>query len=333
MRKLVWLLILLAALWGAWWVTATTQMQSAVTSLLDARRAAGWEVALDGTAKAGFPLTLANRLRGLALSDPKGQLSLNAPQATLSAPAWWPGDLSVAAPRLTVETRAGVLPVKVTATDFAADLSLHPGLALELDRLTAQSAGLRLDGPDGLLLEVAEVHAAMRQSANDPATYDLQVLPGAITPGPLLQRLFSEDGAPATAPRLAARVEVSFDKPIDRHAAVRGNEPRLQGVDLKVVRIAWGDIAMSAEGTLAIDAEGLPAGALTLKVTNWPRLLDIAQRAALLPPSMRLQVEAMLGALANRGDTPDGLDLELVFADGQMTLAGIPLGPAPSLLR
>ena len=56
MRKLVWLLIVLAVLWGAWWATATTQMQSTLTGLLDTRRAAGGEVTLKDISKSGFPL-------------------------------------------------------------------------------------------------------------------------------------------------------------------------------------------------------------------------------------------------------------------------------------
>jgi len=333
MRKVIWLLILLAALWGGWWAVATTQMQSAVSSLLDARRTAGWEVALDGTAKAGFPLTLENRLDGLALADPSKRVTLQSSELTLSAPAWWPGDLSIKTPLLRLEAPAGALPVKVTATDLDARLSLHPGLALELKELAAQTAGLRLDGPDGMLLEVGQARAEMRQTSDRPRTYDLYFLPKAITPGPFLHRLFAQDDTPAAAPQVVARAQMTFDRPLDRQAGLRGNEPRVEEFNLTETRITWGEITLMAEGALAIDAQGQPDGALSLRVTNWARLVDIAQRAGLLPPSMRLQVETMLSALENRGDTPGGLNLELVFAEGQMTLADIPLGPAPLLLR
>ena len=78
MRKLVWLLIVLAVLWGAWWATATTQMQSTLTGLLDTRRAAGWEVTLKDISKSGFPLALQNRLSGLAVAAPARGLAFEA---------------------------------------------------------------------------------------------------------------------------------------------------------------------------------------------------------------------------------------------------------------
>ena len=85
MRKLVWLLIVLAVLWGAWWATATTQMQSTLTGLLDTRRAAGWEVTLKDISKSGFPLALQNRLSGLAVAAPARSLAFEAPQLGLVA--------------------------------------------------------------------------------------------------------------------------------------------------------------------------------------------------------------------------------------------------------
>ncbi len=333
MRKLVWLLILLAALWGAWWAVATAQMQSAVSRLLDARRAAGWEVNLDSISKGGFPLTLQNTLSGVSLTDPAQGFQLEAAKTTLSAPVWWPGDLSVKAPRLHLETAAGRLPVEVTAKDVDGRLSLYPGLALELQQLTLHSGMLELEGPDGPLLEIAQARAEMRHLAAEPKTYSLQILPDAITPGPLLRRLFSEDGPPTLAPTLSANAKVTFNHPLNRHTAMRRQAPQVQQIALSEARITWGNLALAASGTLTVDPQGQPEGALNLKVKNWARLVDIAQRAGVLPPSMRLQAETMLRALENRGGTPGGLDLDLAFADGQMSLAGIPLGPVPRLLR
>ena len=109
MRKLVWLLIVLAVLWGAWWVTATTQMQSTLTGLLDSRRAAGWEVTLKDISKSGFPLALQNRLSGLAVAAPARSLAFEAPQLDLSAPVWWPGDLSARASVASAALPAGAL--------------------------------------------------------------------------------------------------------------------------------------------------------------------------------------------------------------------------------
>ncbi|MEP2683194.1 MAG: DUF2125 domain-containing protein [Sulfitobacter sp.] len=334
MRKLVWLLIVLAVLWGAWWATATTQMQSTLTGLLDTRRAAGWEVTLKDISKSGFPLALQNRLSGLAVAAPARGLAFEAPQLDLSAPVWWPGDLSARASVASAALPAGALPLTLNIRDLRAELALHPGTTLQLEAIELRSTHLEVNGPDGLLLEAEEPRMRVTQSSGAARDYDIALLPGGITPGPLLRKVLG-DGAvqPGGQPILSARMAVTFARPLDRHSAVAGTLPQIDALTVENVDAAWGDVALGAEGALTFDAEGIPDGVLSLRVTNWTKLLDAGERGGFLPRSMRGQVNTMLRLLEARGSTPGGLDLDLVFADGQMVLAGLPLGPAPRLIQ
>lgn len=334
MRKLVWLLIVLAVLWGAWWATATTQMQSTLTGLLDTRRAAGWEVTLKDISKAGFPLTLENRLSDLSVAAPARGLAFEAPQLDLSAPVWWPGDLSARASAANAALPAGALPLTLNMSDLRADVELHPGSTLQLEALKVRSAYLEVNGPDGPLLEAEEPQMRVTQSSAAARDYDIALLPGGITPGPLLRKVLGEGaGQPGGQPILSARMAVTFARPLDRHSAMAGRLPQIDALTVENVDAAWGDVALAAEGALTFNAQGTPDGVLSLRVTNWSKLLDAGERAGFLPPSMRGQVNTMLRLLEARSGTPGGLDLDLLFADGQMTLAGIPLGPAPRLIQ
>ncbi|UOA13850.1 MULTISPECIES: DUF2125 domain-containing protein [Sulfitobacter] len=334
MRKLVWLLILLVALCSAWWAAATTQMQSTVNALLDSRRAAGWDVTLKDIGKAGFPLTLQNRLSGLSVAEPNQSIAFEAPQLDLSAPVWWPGDLSARAPVAQAAFPAGALPLVLNMRNMQADLDLHPGLSLQLEQMEARSTYLEVNGPDGLLLEAEESRLRVTQSSDAANEYNIAVLPGRITPGPLLRRVLGEAIAqPGGQPILSARMAVTFARALDRHSAVAGTLPQIDALTVENVDAAWGDVALGAEGALTFDAQGIPDGVLSLRVTNWSKLLDAGERGGFLPPSMRGQVNTMLRLLEARGGTPGGLDLDLVFAEGQMVLAGIPLGPAPRLIQ
>ena len=334
MRKLVWLLIVLAALWGAWWAAATTQMQSTLTRLLDTRRAAGWEVTLKEIDKAGFPLSLQNRLSGFAVADPARGLAFEAPQLDLSAPVWWPGDLSARAPVAAADLPAGALPLTLKMRDLRADLELHPGTSLQLEAMELRSTHLEVDGPDGLLLEAEEPRMRIAQSGSAARDYAIALLPGGITPGPLLRKVLGDGaGQPGGQPILSARMAVTFARPLDRHSAMAGTLPQIDALTVENVDAAWGEVALGAEGALTFDPAGIPDGVLSLRVTNWTKLLDAGERAGFLPPSMRGQVDTMLRLLEARGGTPGGLDLDLIFTDGQMMLAGIPLGPAPRLIQ
>lgn len=331
MRAWVWLLILLAALWGGWWAFATTQMQTGVRDALQARQAAGWQVTGDAPRKAGFPLALETRLDRLTLAAPARDDRLDARGLRISAPVWWPVDLSITAKEVSGETRAGALPLDFTFQTPAAALSLHPAPALTVKAASAASAALRIEGPDGLLLDLAEPRLQARQQDARGTGYAVSFDAGQITPGPLLIRLLTPQAAPPEAPEARGRGVLTFDRALDRNALQAAEPPRLTGLQIESFRMAWGALALTARGALEIDSAGLPEGRVTLKLTQWRRLIEAAQRAGLLPPAMRLQVETMLGALENRGGTPGELDLELGFAEGQMSLAGIPLGPAPRL--
>lgn len=331
MRAWVWLLILLAALWGAWWAFATTQMQAGVTQALEVRRAAGWQVENAAPRKAGFPQALETRIDRLAIAAPEGEDRLEVRDLALSAPTWWPLAPSLSAGRMTVETRAGALPLDIAFDTPTATLSLQPGLDLALQAAEAQSAALRIAGPDGPLLDLAVPRMEVQRRDADAAAYAVTFDAGQITPGPLLVRLLTPEAAPPAAPEATGRGVLTFDRALDLAAARSAKPPRLTGLEIGALQLSWGKLALTARGQVSLDAEGLPEGEVTLKLTQWRPLVEAAQRAGLLPPSMRLQVETMLGALENRGGTPGGLDLVLGFAGGQMTLAGIPLGPAPRL--
>ena len=330
MRKMIWLLIILAALWGAWWMLATTQMQNVMARAFDDRRAAGWEVTVKDISKAGFPLLLQNRLSGLSLADPKQDFAVEAPQLDLSAPVWWPGDLAVQAPVARVELRAGALPLELNLRDMRADLSLHPGLALQLEGMQIRSAQMQVDGPDGMLLEAEEPRAVVQQSSDVATDYGIALLPGSITPGPLLRKVLGDAAGP---PILSARMAVSFAEPFDRHTVMQRTIPEVRALSIENIDATLGDVALAAEGALSFDAEGRPDGTLSLRITNWSQLLDAVERAALLPSSMRAQVDTVLRVLESRSGTAGALDLDLVFNQGEMALAGIPLGPAPRLMQ
>ncbi len=144
----------------------------------------------------------------------------------------------------------------------------------------------------------AHLHDDLTDQVVDDAGHD-RVQPG----GGLVEKdnlRLGGDGAgqPGGQPILSARMAVTFARPLDRHSAMAGTPPQIDALTVENVDAAWGEVALGAEGALTFDAAGIPDGVLSLRVTNWTKLLDAGERAGFLPPSMRGQVDTMLRLVA-----------------------------------
>ncbi|APE42655.1 hypothetical protein BOO69_03890 [Sulfitobacter alexandrii] len=330
MRRLLVLLVSLALLWCLWWAAASYGLRQGVTSLLQDRRAAGWQ-AEARLVQSGFPLRLDGRLEEVALVDPTGGSGLTADHVALSAPAWWPGFVTLDLPETPMTVTLSGQPFRLRAQDARMNLRLHPGTALELESATVEGRQFLLSTAQGALLSGDRASLVAVQQATDPV-YDLRLETDAVTPGDVIRAMLN---LPADWPRafdaLALRGSVGFDRPVDR-AALDGvpPQPRLIAVDSLDVR--WGEIQVGGEGRVTIDADGIPTGTVTLRLARWQRLLDLASDTGMLGPAPRNQAQLLMGGLANIGGQDGDLEVTLAFADGQMALGPIQLGPAPRIL-
>lgn len=331
MRRLVLWLSAAALLWSAWWAVAAFGLQAGLAGWVDARRPEGWQAEAARIDVAGYPWSLKAGLTDVTLSHPARQLAVDAPRLDLQAPAHWPGfvtlDLPDAPLRLTTPAGEAVL----RAEGAEATLRLRPGMALELERLGAQSGPWEITAEAGPLLSAADLQIDARQAGDDPATYHMTLAADALTPGAPLRTLLNLPSAWAQSfDVLAGDVLVTFDRPWDR-TALNARAPRPREVTLQRAEAIWGPVAIMAEGALSIAPDGIPSGGVTLRIENWEPLLNMAEAAGLLPQSVRAQAELMLRALANMTSGAELLELDLSFADGNMALGGIDLGPAPRL--
>ena len=109
--------------------------------------------------------------------------------------------------------------------------------------------------------------------------------------------------------------------------------PELQALDLAEARVDWGGARLVVSGgPVAIGRDGAPYGRLTVRVDEWPRLVEAAIAGGLLPERRGPLTIAALEVLS-ADDPPGTLETELVFEEGRARLGPIPLGPAPRLQR
>ncbi|MBL6952496.1 MAG: DUF2125 domain-containing protein [Alphaproteobacteria bacterium] len=92
-------------------------------------------------------------------------------------------------------------------------------------------------------------------------------------------------------------------------------------LEVKTFHLQWGDMDISATGSLALDAEMRPIGALTARIKGHDELLDIAMANGMMDEDNLATARAVLGLLAAAGGGV--LSVPVRLQDGQLFL-----GPA-----
>ena len=327
MRTLLAIVILAALGWsGFWWFNATTR-ERALTDWLEDRRADGWQAEAAGIRVTGFPNRVDVLIDDLHLADPDAGWSWHAEAFQILSLAWQPQQFIVALPGEQV-VATPYETVTSTSDLLRGSVAFRPNPRLELDHSTFEIEGMALASDLGWSAEIGKAILATRQ-AGEPFAHDVAfnaeslVLPEGLT-GP------AGDVLPDTIGPIALDTTLAFDRPWDR-TTVEGDNPRLDGVEVRTLALEWGELDLSGSGDLVADVDGLAEGRLDLRARNWRMMLDVAEQSGALGPTIASAVRAGLGLLAGFGGDAETLSVPLDFADGRTRLGPIPLGPAPRL--
>lgn len=331
MIRLLKVTITLAIGWSLYWAAAGYWLRNGVATWFDAQAAQGWRADYADLSTSGYPLIFTNTLTSPALADPTTGTAWQADWLRMESPAIWPGrqTLSFAdtPQRFSYFDQTAVL----EANDMQAELYLHPGVALELERMTLTSANWLVTdgsgdvaGADSLTLSVVQT--------DHPETYDFDAIANQFTPGDGLRRTTrSMESLPRSFEALELQMQVTFDRTWDR-AALENSRPQPRIIGLKLAEMRWGVLSLKAAGDVTVDAAGIPTGMIAVQAENWREMLPMAQSAGAIPARAIGPAEKLLGMLAGLGGNPNTLDIQLNFKDGYIALGPLPLGPAPRII-
>jgi hypothetical protein len=334
MRRLVAIVatvVLLAALaWSGWWVVQARARDRALTAWLAERRAAGWVAEAEDVRVRGFPSRVDSIVTGLSLADPAAGWSWAADEfqvLSLSYRPWHviavlPGQQVVATPFDTLH---------LTSEALRGSVIFRPSPRLELDHMTFEIGEMGIVSDAGWTAGIGEAILATRAAADGtPFAHDLAFNAERLS----VPRLAAGAAGvlPETIGSISLDATLAFDRPWDR-TSVEGDNPALEGVTVRDLALTWGKLDLRGRGTLAVDAGGFAEGRLDLRARNWREMLDIAERAGALDPTLAGAMRAGLGLIARLAGDRNAIDVPLDFAGGQTRLGPIVLGPAPVLAR
>lgn len=333
MRKVFWAIMVLAALYAGYWVVGSRLADHALRNWFTARHAQGWTASYDELKVRGFPSRFDVTIKGLDLLDSASGFGWKAPQVEFDALSYQPQHYVATWPQAqTLLTPAG--PVAIASTKMQASLVFIPGPSFRLNRsqLVVTDLAVKPASDTDLAWAAARMTFA---TARAPATGNGQrvglELDGLELPPAALANLGPGGTLPATVDRLHVDAVVDFDRPWDRHAVEEGNLPRPTHVRLADLSLTWGAMAATVTGELAIDAAGVPEGALQVRAPGWRGSFDLLTRAGLIPASSHGMILAALTFAAAAGGGGEDLSVTLGFSGGAMTLGALPIGPAPRL--
>ena len=334
MRRFVWLVIILAALWGGWWAFAAQNLRSGTALWLEDRRSEGWQAEATTTEVSGFPLALTLMLENPELADPETGVAFSTALLRLDSPAWWPGHVAMTLPAQSFQIASPEERRIVAFENAQANLRLRPGTALELEHSGVTSGPWQLSSPDGTIWGAGGFELSVQQSTDAATQYALSVNAPTFTPGGVIRSaLRVPQDWPIAFDSLTIEGLVNFDRPIDRRA-VEERRPQPRQIDLELAEAVWGTLSLRASAQLTVSEQGLATGQMSFQARNWQEILALAETAGVLPVALRPQLEKVLSALARGGGNPDAIDLTLNVRDSAIFLGFIPLGELhPLILR
>jgi hypothetical protein len=304
--------VLVTLLSGAWFVVAS-QVETRAEAALADLEARGWQVDYAGLATTGFPSRFDTTVTRLRLASRDGRLIWETPSLRLYAASYrpnrvvalWPQDQTLAVAGQTLTISAQGLRASATA-GLSADLPL--------DQATMGSGLTAVDAKAGWGIGMDRL--VVTADRTGPAGYDLFMEAEGLRPA-----AFS-----ANIGLLRLDAQVALDAPVMLRNGVAA---RVQGLTLRELRLAQGDVALTGSGSLAPDAQGYLAGTITLAAENWRGLLDLLQAAGLLLADQRVFAEGALEELAQGGNR---IEVPVTFANGRIEALGLVLLDAPRVL-
>ncbi len=342
MRKLLFLLIALTALWSGYWFVGSNAVRNAVNSFFADAGAQGLVAENSGVTVAGFPNRFDLTVDGVKLSDPASGARWQAPFVQVFAMTWKPWHIIAAFPPeqvVTLPDQAVTLASEGMRASFRAKPAIDLPLAaviIETNQLTASSSvGWTVTAGRSVLSLSADEEV---QGAGDAQnTYVLATDLAKVTPDPAFMAAvravaipdMPTSDLPDVIDSLRESIFLTTSAPLDRNAAKA--KPYLTRIDISQFAFAWGQLAATAKGLIEADDQGFAAGTITIEVTNWDRLPAVLVAAGVVKPEVAPTIARGMQALAAQSDNLSVLSLTLVLKDGQMSFGPFPLGPAPRM--
>jgi hypothetical protein len=314
--------------YGYYWFSMAAKLREGLTPWAEAERAKGYVIQWDQVELGGFPGAFRFRFTKPSFGAQRPlPVTLDAPSLVVSASPWNLHHWQLAATEgARLAGPLGVIGVDLGRLEASTGEGVNETIVLEIAASTLDGIGLA----QGTHIANATAHIAL--PARPPASHSDSALDAALQ--------LTEVKLPASVPgfgdtlaELAASVQLkgalpagSFEEALTHWRDEGGT------IELKEFRLRWGGLLVDASGTLALDAELQPEGALSAIITGQDAAVDLAVTAGTLQPQDAGIVKAVLGVLAKPGPSGEkAITVPLTLQQGRLYLGPAALGQVPRI--
>lgn len=328
MRALLVVVLIVSGLWAGYWYLGSQAMERGVTGWFTAQEGGPLQAEHQGVTVAGFPNRFDLTVTEPRFADGASGLGWRAPFAQVFMMTWKPWHIIATLPNEQTLSLPGQ-EVALTSASFQASAVLVPGTDLTLDRSALAADTLTLTSSAGWDIAAATLRLGLRRTPDRATAQELALELTTLSPPADITAGLAAADLPERIDLVRVDSILGLSAPLDRHFGQ--NAPTLQDITLREGLIRWGDLVLSASGTLTPAADGTPEGRIDLQVENWRKLVPLFLAAGVIQPTQSDAVTRALELLAQQGGNPEVLPLPLTFQRGWMSLGPLPLGPAPQL--
>ena len=322
------------ALYGGLWLYAASVLDDGIERWATERRAEGWRVSFGTRRAAGFPFRLAQRIRAPSLAgiiDGKTR-RWRGPEIEVEFLPWRPDEIRLRFPgthRIDLDTAGRARTLTFDVASASAVVRRDTGsaartLTVDLAALTVARPGE--GAPAGVERLTVTIEVAPQAAPGDDRGASAR----------LMVKLLGLTLPAETRPALGRRIDsLALDAAVKGHLAAGPLRETLAAwrdaggtIELRRLNMVWSDLVLDADGTLALDAEMQPMGAMTARITGFRQAVDALVAAGMVRPRDAITAKIVLGLLAKTppGGGPPRITAPLTAQDG-----GLYIGPVKIL--
>jgi hypothetical protein len=337
-------LALALAAYSAWWLHAAGKLRDGVGEWVEARRADGYVVVLEDVTVQGFPLRLQAVTREFSIGrDAPVGWRWTGPRLSASGPPWIGRRFSVTAPgahKVEYDTPAGRQSIPFTAekaegTVRVGDDRRIARVDIDLGRIVATWPELGEVKAEQILVAIAAAAKAAPPPATSPRAPEVGRL-AFIAAGVELPQ---DAAPPSLGPRIArAEAEILLLGAVptaNTRAAMAEWRDAGGTLEIDKLRMHWGEFQIETQGSVALDHELQPIGALTTRMWGVGAAIDALVSGGQVRARDGATAKVVLRGLAKPRDPmqniPPEVEVSLSVQDRRVYLGPIPLAPMPRI--
>ncbi len=337
MKAIYWASGLAAAAFGgytAYWFGTAAGVESGLVQWMEDQRRAGVQIEHSGLETKGFPLSLTVAVNKPIVSQGVEEADWAWSSTRIEAAAGLfgldePVIDAIGPHRLLVSRGVMTGDWLVTTERLVVRPSLSTDGVTQVEALVQD--GVAAEQIDGDTYAAKTITLSLRPQQSDDGDQDLIHVSASADDVTLPPRASGPLGPSVDKATLVGTVQGPVPSRFDAKQLTTWRDAG-GTVDVHALNLNWGGVDARAEGTVSLDQQLRPLGALTSRVSGFNTLVDALVEGGVVRRKDSGMIKAVLGLLARRDDEGRKvLKVPVTAQDGMLTMGPIPLLPLPDV--